>query len=1652
MINPSDPNESNAADQPQQSTSRGGRTSNQMRGMSNKFANSGGNSSGHSSGQSGQSSNKRNNLALDPHLMEQLLGSGNKKLKTNHQQQLGQQQQQQQQQLNPQYQLLQAQIQVQLAQIQQQQQANQQMQQLQLQQQLNKSLSGQRSSEFANNSKSNNLAQLAQLSQLGLAGMSNQQLQQLMNLKKNEQLQSNNKQQLLNHQAALAAAIVKGEMPLDLCVNKAGAKPTSNDLAAIANQIRQNQLLNSLTNNTGAGDLMSQQLDNEQLEALLKQKQRGGRKPKSSTQTSEQSLITPSPSSANSSFNQQKQSASTSTANFDLLNNSARDSPVHAGSSLIDKQQPKKRGRPPAATATGPQSMNNQQQQQNNQNNLTQILGLIQSNPELLRSPAGKTVVMQVLASLSQQQQQNRNNNGAGPQDLLFAQLQANITNQMKAMQAQSAVGNRQMAGIANSSSAKASKMSTSKVVVEEMKRGDPLDSEESDIDSESSNNRDQITFTKNYDERSLRVPLACGWRRQTLIRTISKSGVRGEVFYISPCGKKFKNFSEVDKYLMKSNKHNLRKEHFNFSPRIVIGEFIEQQPSENNKHLIDYRLSEEAVIGRIESIRRSMLKKPGSGASMINNNKATMNSQTANNLKKSAAIAREQALIDAEMEKNRQLAEAKLREELLRQKQAKEEEVKRQLELQREQEAKRKKELALLAEVDRERKKQHQILVKTIETNRRVLDREKKMASFSNERRLQQDRRHLKKRIESEIQKEIKKPVEDMMLKDLDNLQTLNRIPGLKLSGKAFADLLMIYEFLHNFYECINLDKDRIPTLNTLQSGLLNLDDASECELMDILQHLLTIAMDDPGIPYNPSTLNGQKLKDIQLNSLNMTEVLKLYFQSYVGQIREDSVSERVEFRLYNLLDSGKPFLALNASVKVEILAYICNELLCNQSIIKKIEDRIESASNIKRDKWVVENDLRKYKLLKVKREKREDELAEERARNEEKKKESNEHEDNSDSDHDSQVYGNEIEGEEQLTNAEIDKNIEKLTKSVNNQSNKLNKIINSYRVTSFGQDRYRRRYWCLPNAGAVFVESMESCEIEENLKLLEEEEQENEEDEELADDESDEKMEIVNGLEKSTKGEAKAVEKKQLPPPPPPPVSSRRSSKSRRGVKEEPVKEEPVDVKPEPEVKTEEVKEEEKVKEENSGVKMEVDDKDKENEGQPEEEGAQKAEEPVSEMPNYEDLLNSEWILSIINNVYANYPQQSSGLPGTLKKTVLPGLEFLATQQQQQSRQVFNILPRTSCSLNVPSELPDLKSPAPADAAADESTATVTTSKATEQQQPDKQDLSLYKINDVTILPQELDIDANLQSQLIDLKKLEYSRPKKIAEEYRYGWWRITDTAQLRQVAESMHERANRERNLKKHILKYFNNLAAKIRQNNVEFDITDLDRIISQKCPYGAPVHQSDEEWSESTALRLDIMVLELVEGLEETIASSSMQIRGWKPMLRTEFEKEFTCYPLYKVPKPDDLDLDDESVCSTNAAEENGEQAAHPPKINNPILIARERLLAAEAGIERRYLKPPLGFKNNTILLTSGNDEYADNANDENATSGLIRWREAVRVCESGTQLALLLHFLESCIAWDKSIMRACCQFCNSGENEAELLLCDDCDRGKLFGWF
>ncbi|CAH3184955.1 unnamed protein product, partial [Porites evermanni] len=76
--------------------------------------------------------------------------------------------------------------------------------------------------------------------------------------------------------------------------------------------------------------------------------------------------------------------------------------------------------------------------------------------------------------------------------------------------------------------------------------------------------------------------------------------------------------------------------------------------------------------------------------------------------------------------------------------------------------------------------------------------------------------------------------------------LPSLTRVKGLQVPGGAFADLLMLQEFVHNFGEALDLDSSEIPSLWEMQSSLLN--ESSEDVLVPLGQSLLLSALEDPG------------------------------------------------------------------------------------------------------------------------------------------------------------------------------------------------------------------------------------------------------------------------------------------------------------------------------------------------------------------------------------------------------------------------------------------------------------------------------------------------------------------------------------------------------------------------------------------------------------------------------------------------------------------------------------------------------------------------------------------------------------------------------------------------------------------------------------
>lgn len=63
----------------------------------------------------------------------------------------------------------------------------------------------------------------------------------------------------------------------------------------------------------------------------------------------------------------------------------------------------------------------------------------------------------------------------------------------------------------------------------------------------------------------------------------------------------------------------------------------------------------------------------------------------------------------------------------------------------------------------------------------------------------------------DSEILAELRRPQEDSEIANHKDFPELQRIPGLKLTGQALADLLMVFEFLHNFGETLGFGECHI-------------------------------------------------------------------------------------------------------------------------------------------------------------------------------------------------------------------------------------------------------------------------------------------------------------------------------------------------------------------------------------------------------------------------------------------------------------------------------------------------------------------------------------------------------------------------------------------------------------------------------------------------------------------------------------------------------------------------------------------------------------------------------------------------------------------------------------------------------------------------
>ncbi|XP_039748023.1 bromodomain adjacent to zinc finger domain protein 2B-like isoform X5 [Pararge aegeria] len=328
------------------------------------------------------------------------------------------------------------------------------------------------------------------------------------------------------------------------------------------------------------------------------------------------------------------------------------------------------------------------------------------------------------------------------------------------------------------------------------------------------------------------------------------------------------------------------------------------------------------------------------------------------------------------------------------------EEQVKRQ----QEREIKRQQSM-LLKEQERERRRQHTTFIRQLDSRRRWEDRERRKHQNLLDRLLVKEKKLQQRRKEMELLSELRRPQEDSSLSDQKSLPELYRIPGLKIPGQAMADLLQVFEFLHNFGQALGFEVESLPTLNSMQLGLIpNCDQDAEDELLSVLTRLLVIAIEEPGIPHpgRHTTLLGHALRLAELTPGTLSEVLRIYLyanataeiKALTGLTVERERDRRVAdhhqsdaemqltcsttkngtyyehlhnnatYKLSELL-RDKPFVALNPSSKARILARVCDELLQSRAVLRQLDASLDHLAQLRRDRYLLDTKIRKVRVL---------------------------------------------------------------------------------------------------------------------------------------------------------------------------------------------------------------------------------------------------------------------------------------------------------------------------------------------------------------------------------------------------------------------------------------------------------------------------------------------------------------------------------------------------------------------------------------------------------------------------------------------------------------------------------------------------------------
>ncbi|KAF0035796.1 hypothetical protein F2P81_011108 [Scophthalmus maximus] len=1159
--------------------------------------------------------------------------------------------------------------------------------------------------------------------------------------------------------------------------------------------------------------------------------------------------------------------------------------------------------------------------------------------------------------------------------------------------------------------------------------------------------------------EEQVQFPLAHGWKREIRVKK-AENRMKGETWYYTPCGRRMKQFPEIVKYLKRHTDTVVSREHFSFSPRMPVGDFYEERETpEGMKWIL---LANEEVPSMIMAITGRRGRPP---------NPDKEKPRRARGLKRGPARRPGRppkpkmidllSKVDAKLLSRLEAKDALTEEE--KEKMAK---IKKKM---------KKKPAAEPKKPGRRRSAKveapppvRQTDEERIAQGKRVLSARSKAKALAKaqaeaeaaaqaalsakraaERRAQAQRRLEERKRQQLIAEELKKPAEDMCLTDHKLLPELSRIPGVVLSGTAFAHCLAVVEFLHGYGKVIglNIPKD-IPSLATLQEGLLGLGDG-QGEVQDLLIKLVEAALHDPGLPsyYQSVKILGDKLVELKLTRGTVSEVLRVFLESH-----------GYDTDVCNTLRT-KTFHALPPDTKASILGFLVDALNGSNVVTSDIDNTLENIATYRKNKWIIEGKLRKLKAALARRTGRsEEELCfEERRRSARVAEEENLSLEEVGA---ATERGNrrarkeepKLSDSESPTNAsvpELERQIDKLTKRQAFFRKKLLQSSNSMRAVLLGQDRYRRRYLVLPHLGGVLVEGPEELLTEVPVTFLKKEPKV-------------EEIPVPTTSPTALPASPTAAPPGQSSSPEEDPLPGTASLMSRPRGRGRPRK-----IKPEVELhlRTAKIRRRRRSSVRSGG-----------------EEG------PGSPNSGTMDLTQTafhNWLSQ--SQEAAALANGTCSAAGEAPEGNRP--EESVKQMAEKQGQWFNLLPKQPCDHNsltepqapasprsppkllpqVPSDLPALASPllqpdpllpglAPADPVTpatpqdlpptlpvgappllipDAAPPAPTTPRArpVRRRRRGSRGGSPARRGPRGAAAKRRGRPPSAVFQELEQQYFTQLVVKPIPSSMVRGWWWIKDPEELYYTLQALHPRGIREKVLHKHLAKHMESLTEMCSKsvNDPMFESK-----VEQK---NGLLEALQQPWQvQERAMETDVSALQWVEDLEQRVIAADLHL---KP---------------YTIPEPDstrddlqyyehDADPRDDWTVRTKK-----EWSGLPRIATHPLDLAVLRLSNLERNIERRYLKEPLWNPAEVMRLapltpTPGEEHPMDVFSLESEiTSRLRTWRQALDRCRSAPQVCLCLLQLEKAIAWERSVTKVNCQICRKGDNDESLLLCDGCDRG------